>query len=201
MLSGLGNSCAKRNSIRSRFSGTVGPEGKIAGTGEALLATMHGTASPSAAVHRRQRFTAPPWQPGSDNLVAAQHLMHAAKRILRQVPEVGKVELASRLASCPRCLLAALVLVADESNRPLGRIGWRHEFAKRVKDLLELVACVAAESVVWLMASASVFCSSSASRLARSRCVAASARTRTKVRMISMFTASSGTSVLASSTA
>lgn len=42
----------------------------------------------------------------------------------------------SSLASCPRCLLA-LFLGVDEPDRPLRRIGRRHEFAQSVEDLLE----------------------------------------------------------------
>ena len=49
----------------------------------------------------------------------------------------------SDLASCLRLL--PLVLGRDEPDRPLGRIGRRHEFAQRVEDLLELVARVATE--------------------------------------------------------
>ena len=44
--------------------------------------------------------------------------------------------------------LLALVFRRDESDRPLGRIGRRHEFAQRIEDLLELGSCVAAEGVV-----------------------------------------------------
>lgn len=54
----------------------------------------------------------------------------------------------SSLESCSRSLLAALVLGLDEPDRPLRRIGRRHEFAQCVEDLLELVARVAAEGVV-----------------------------------------------------
>ena len=56
----------------------------------------------------------------------------------------------SSLEHCPATSLLALVLGADEPDRPLGRIGRRHEFAQGVEDLSELVAGVAAEGVVVL---------------------------------------------------
>lgn len=37
------------------------------------------------------------------------------------------------------------LLVGDEPDGPLGRLGRRHEFAQRAEDLLELIAGVAAE--------------------------------------------------------
>ena len=52
------------------------------------------------------------------------------------------------LAFCPRSLLAALFFGIDEPNRPLGRIGWRHELAQGVEDLLEVGSVVSAEGVV-----------------------------------------------------
>ncbi len=53
----------------------------------------------------------------------------------------------SSFASCLRSL-PALFLGRHKANRPLGRIGQRHEFAQGVEDLLELVARVEAEGVV-----------------------------------------------------
>ena len=44
--------------------------------------------------------------------------------------------------------LLPLVFRSGEPDGPLGRIGWRHEFARRVEALLELIACGAAERVV-----------------------------------------------------
>ena len=55
----------------------------------------------------------------------------------------------SRLASCPRGLLAAaLVLGGDKPDGPLGRIGRRHEFAQGIEYMLELGPRVADEGVV-----------------------------------------------------
>ena len=48
-----------------------------------------------------------------------------------------------------RGLLAALVLRRDEPDRPLGRIGWRHELAQGLEDFSELLARVAAEGGVF----------------------------------------------------
>ena len=44
--------------------------------------------------------------------------------------------------------LLALVLWRDEPNRPLGRIGWRHELVDRLDELLELIAGIPTEGVV-----------------------------------------------------
>lgn len=45
----------------------------------------------------------------------------------------------SRLSSCLRGFLA-LVIRCDEPDRPLGRIGRRHEFAQRAENLLAVDA-------------------------------------------------------------
>ena len=63
-------------------------------------------------------------------------------------PKTGPlVKVASTL---PASALALLVLMRDEADGPLGRLGRRHQLAQRVEHLLELVARVAAEGVVVL---------------------------------------------------
>ena len=65
--------------------------------------------------------------------------MRAASRGTRR--RVADAELGFRQALClgsGRRSLLALVLQVDEPDRPLRRIGWRQEFAKRVEHLLEL---------------------------------------------------------------
>src|SRR4051794_40315898 len=50
------------------------------------------------------------------------------------------------------CARAAAILLAllgsDEPNGPLERLGWHHQLAQRIEDLLELNARVSAESVM-----------------------------------------------------
>ena len=55
--------------------------------------------------------------------------------------------LASSPTFCPLRLLPP-VLRRHKTNRPLERIGRRHEFAQRIEDFSELVAGIAAEGVV-----------------------------------------------------
>ena len=52
----------------------------------------------------------------------------------------------SGLASC--LPLVALVVGGDEPDRPLGRIGRRHQIAQLIEDPLQLIARIAAEGVV-----------------------------------------------------
>lgn len=58
-----------------------------------------------------------------------------------------------------------------EPDRPLGRLGQRHQFAHRIQQLPELLARVGAEHVR-LISSRSVRSSSAVNRLARSACSA-----------------------------
>lgn len=48
----------------------------------------------------------------------------------------------------PRRRLFARLIGEHKPNRPLRRLGRRHQFAQRIEDLLELGSCVAAEGVV-----------------------------------------------------
>ena len=70
-----------------------------------------------------------------------------ARTIGAQARHLAEQRRGQVLPFAPRSLLT-LVLGVDEPDRPLGRIGRRHEFAQGVEDLLQLIARVAAEGVV-----------------------------------------------------